>query len=256
MANHHTPKLDRVPHFDERSREYPVRRLLGDARKYVPPNTTNIWPTLPPLPLDQGDEGACVGFAWAHLVAGEGFYHKPPVGARGEIGYPTDSWARILYANAQMIDRAEGRNWPEGASVLAGAKAVQNMGLIESYSWAFSIGEIVDTLINFGPVVLGIPWYYSMYETRADGLIDVDTDLVGGHAILACGFWADHPYHGDLIIVRNSWGGDYGYNGIAYLKLDDAARLMSNQGEACVPVPTDRWITVAGARPDAGQTYL
>ena len=54
-------RLDRVPQFDERSRQYPIRTILRVQR---PRSFT--WPCA--VFLDQGQEGACTGFSTAHEI--------------------------------------------------------------------------------------------------------------------------------------------------------------------------------------------
>ncbi|GGM55725.1 hypothetical protein GCM10012275_28550 [Longimycelium tulufanense] len=212
------PKLDRIPCFDERSRNYGVRRLL--ATRPVKRKPTAWVPWTPPL--DQGREGACVGFAWAHELG----CTPVPVNV-------SDNYARMLYQAARSEDRLMGNDFPEGASLLAGAKSCQALGLIKSYYWAFSVDDVIDALVAQGPVVLGLPWYSGMYQTDKDGMVDVTGHIVGGHALLATGYVPDAP-NGDLIVWQNSWGPDYGNNGQAFIHVDDLKRLLAQDGEACV----------------------
>ena len=52
-------RLDRIKYFDKRSRGYPIRRMV--ARKKMRSYTWRC-----NVHLDQGSEGACVGFGVAH----------------------------------------------------------------------------------------------------------------------------------------------------------------------------------------------
>jgi len=215
------PKLDRVPFFDSRSRDYPVRALL--------PRTVTrrkqIWGLPPQYPLDQGAEGACVGHGYAAELAAE------------PIVVPADqAFAFDLYERARAEDRAMGNHWPEGASMLAGARAAKAGGWISSYRWAFGLDDVIDTLVEIGPVVLGVSWYQQMYSTDPRGLVTIGGPLVGGHCILATGYWPAHPDFGDCITWINSWGHDYGINGIGYLRISDLQRLLADQGEAVIAV--------------------
>lgn len=214
------PQLDRRVYFDERSRDYPVRRLLSGTR----PRTKQIWEPRH-APLDQGAEGACVGFAWAGELAATPHRYSLD-----------DTAARELYQAARAQDRAMGNLWDEGASVLAGAKACTETGRITEYRWAFGTDEVIDALVQKGPAVLGIAWYDGMYETGGGGLVEISGRCVGGHAIMAHGYWPGHPDFGDVIVWTNSWGPGYGINGVGYLCVDDLDRLLSAQGEACLPV--------------------
>jgi hypothetical protein len=219
------PILDRIPHFDERSRQFPVRSLFEG--KFLAPRK-RVWrPTLEPL--DQGSEGACVGFAWAGELGATPIQHTVD-----------DDYARVLYAQARTQDRAMGNYWPEGASVLAGAKAAQARGLISRYHWAFGILDVRDTIIRKGPVVLGVNWYESMYypepmPSTGMPLVRVEGSVIGGHAILCNGYIPNHREYGDVYVLRNSWGPGWGVNGSAVIRSADLIRLLAENGEACIP---------------------
>lgn len=97
--------LGRRREFDERSRAFPIRTLteaVEPKQKYWRCDAR----------LDQGREGACVGFAWGHEL-----------NAEPRRWWTTDQHARVIYRRAQQLDQWPGENY-EGTSVLAGAKAV------------------------------------------------------------------------------------------------------------------------------------
>lgn len=215
------PQLGRHPHFDDRSRSYPIRTLLP-ARAL---RTARIWDVLGPFPLDQQAEGACVGMGWSAELAAD-----PVV-----IPVPDVSFAFRLYELAREQDRLMGNYWGDGASVLAGAKAAAAKGWVAQYRWAFSIDDVIDTLVAHGPVVLGVPWFSDMYRTDANGLVKVGGDLVGGHCLLAYGYLPGTD-HGPVVLLLNSWGDSYGIHGRASIKVDDLARLLADDGEACIAV--------------------
>lgn len=217
------PTLDRIASFDERSRDYGVRRLIPAPV----PRKKRVW-TVRSTPLDQGAEGACVGFGWSGELA------ATPV-----IYDVDDRFAFNLYRAAQAEDRAMGNNWTDGASVLAGAKACAKAGYVKQYHWAFTTDEVIDALIRKGPLVLGINWYESMYETQAwpggAHVIDVHGRLAGGHCILANGYVPDYTGLGEVVVLTNSWGPGWGNTtGSALLRRSDLTRLLNEQGEACV----------------------
>lgn len=223
------PKLDRIPYFDERSRNFSIRTLTGPG---IDRNKRRVW-SVRSEPLDQGSEGACVGFAWAGELA------ATPV----KYSYINNAHALNLYRAAQIQDRQMGNNWPEGASLLAGAKACAEGGLIKRYHWAFGINDVMTTIQRKGPVVLGINWYESMYETEwnfsaASPFVEVIGSVVGGHAILVNGYIPGFPVIGDCFVLTNSWGKNWGVNGSALISFADLDRLLQEQGEACVPTDT------------------
>ena len=188
--------------------------------------------------LDQGAEGACVGFAWC----GELMASPKPIRFDD-----ADDFARTIYREAQHVDEWPGENY-EGTSVLAGAKVIQASGLIGEYRWAFGVDDVIDTLCapyadGGGPVVIGIPWLDGMYETRPSGLVDVSGSIVGGHALTLIGYHPNmlirgEPGRHEVVKWRNSWGSIYGRRGTGYVRVDDLERLLASAygAEACVPL--------------------
>jgi hypothetical protein len=218
------PRLDRVPFFDTRSRGFPIRALLPDAL----PLRSFGWAC--PRWLDQGREGACVGFAWSHELAAYPV-HVPT----------TDETARDLYRQAQKVDEWPGEDY-SGTSVLAGAKIVQDQGHMDEYRWAFGVEDALRAIGYFGPVVIGVNWYRSMFDPRPSGLLEVDRTAqpAGGHAILVRGVALKAQLKGEpslpVVRLRNSWGRDWGRNGDCYLRIDDFEWLLDQGGECCIPV--------------------
>jgi hypothetical protein len=220
------PILDWKSSHDPRSRAFPIRALLGS---HVEPRRRK-W--KPGTILDQGSEGACVGFGWTgELLASPRRSETRVTAASGNL------FALDLYHRAQVLDEWPGEAY-SGTSVLAGAKALMEKGLIESYRWCFGIDDVRAAIITEGPVVIGIPWYESMYETEMNGEVVVDGDQVGGHCILVTGYDPSHPdFEGrEMYRWRNSWGSAYGINGSGWIDAGDLRDLLADAGEACVPL--------------------
>lgn len=210
--------LGRIPYKDEQSRDYPVARLL----KGTLPRRNRMWSLPSTFPLNQGEEGACVGFGWAHEL-----------GAFPVMYMVNNDYAFRYYRAARREDARMGIHYAEGASVLAGAKVAKANGMISEYRWAFSVDQIIDTLCQRGPVVLGVNWYESMYQTDDNFKVVIDGEQVGGHCILAFGY--QKQYKGEeCIVLLNSWGLGYGAYGVSYLPVSGLERLMDEDGEACM----------------------
>jgi hypothetical protein len=211
------PRLGRIPEFDKRSLEYPIRALVLAEQASKPRSYTwrvNKW-------LDQGMEGACVGFSWTHELA-----------ARPMVVSDVDNlYARGIYKEAQKVDEWPGEDY-EGTSVLAGAKVVQKLGHMEEYRWAFGLNDLILAVGYKGPAVLGINWYEPMFSPDEKGFIHVDGGLAGGHAILCYRVNVKQKFFG----LWNSWGDSWGLNGACLVSFDDMERLLSEDGEACIPV--------------------
>jgi hypothetical protein len=226
-------RLDRLQDFDPRSREYPVGAVL--------PSTdlkSKTWFIRPRL--DQGQQGACVSFAWTHDLVGS------PVPVKFD---DANQYARDQYWEMQKIDPWAGGSYPgaspqyEGTAVLAGAKITQRNGYIEEYRWGFGIDDVLATIANFGPVVLASSWLRSMFEPRPSGLLEVDfsSPSDGGHAYPGRGVSLKPRLKGEsklgpVVRVRNSWGPDWGVQGDCFIKVEDLERLLREGGEACVPI--------------------
>jgi hypothetical protein len=208
------PRLDRVPQFDVRSREFPIRPMVEDK-----PLRSYTWRCE--ARLDQGQEGACVGFAWSHDLA-----------ARPAVVPVTEEFAREkIYREAQRIDEWAGESY-EGTSVLAGAKIVKALGFIKEYRWAFGLQDVLLTLGYAGPVVVGVPWFEKMMETDEQGFIRAEGQLMGHHAILI----KQVSFMRNAVKPHNSWGAGWGVGGDCWLSISDLDKLLKQEGEACVPL--------------------
>ncbi len=226
---HLDPRLDWAPRHDPRSRGYGVAEVLPPIRA-----VKRCW--KPGVALDQGHEGACVGFAWAGELAA-----SPQRAALVD-----NLFARRIYAEARRVDEWEGEDY-EGTSVLAGAKVLRSWGWIGEYRWGFSVEDLRDAILTLGPAVIGIPWLSGMYAPRPSGLLDVSGSQVGGHALLVTGYhsgmrvkgegWADRH---EVFTLRQSWGEDYGKGGNVLIRAADLAELLADDAEICIPLHRNR----------------
>ena len=210
-------RLDRRVQFDERSRAFPVRAAIPIRFQRRPRGYT--WSVSPCL--DQGSEGACVGFAWAHELAA-----RPAVNSVDAI------FAREqIYKAAQAIDEWPGESY-EGTSVLAGAKVVKAAGYMTEYRWCFSLEDLILAVGYAGPVVLGLNWYSGMMYPASNGFIRPDGQVEGGHAICCFGVSPKQRF----FRLHNSWGPGWGQNGNCLISFEALERLLHEAGEACVPI--------------------
>lgn len=219
--------LDWAPNHDPRSRAFPVRQTIS-----TPPKLRNKLWRVGPI-LDQGSEGACVGFGWT----AEALATPVPVNlARLAAEAPDDPTAFAInrYYRARRIDEWDGEDY-DGTSTNAGAKAMREVGLVNEYRWAFSMEDIVNAILVKGPVVLGVEWRQNMYEAP-NGVLNASGRVVGGHCLAAVGFSHKSEKLGgeDGIILQNSWGYDWGINGLAEIKVTDLWKLLEVYGEAAV----------------------
>jgi C1A family cysteine protease len=135
----------------------------------------------------------------------------------------------FLYELCQKYDQWAGEDY-DGTSVRAGAKILRNLGYIQSYHWARTIGEIQDWLKTTGPVVLGTYWYTDMFYPDDDGLVTATGQAAGGHAYICVGY---NVRKKEFLCV-NSWGRDWGRRGKFKIGAVDLQKLLNKHGEACV----------------------
>jgi hypothetical protein len=215
-------RLDRLVQFDNRSRGYPIRATLSSW--VAPRSFTWRCDTY----LDQGNEGACVGFSMTHELIAR------PVCVQGVDG----QFAREkVYWEAQKADEWAGGAYPgadpfyEGTSVLAGVKMLRKLGYIDEYRWAFGLEDLIMAVGYKGPAILGINWYEGMFDILPCGHVHVTGQPAGGHAILCKGVSVTKR----TFTLHNSWGEGWGSGGDALISWEEMDQLLHEDGEAVVP---------------------
>ena len=210
-------RLDRLPHFDERSRGYPIRQL-------TPAKAPRSYTWRCNLNLDQGSEGACVGMAMVHEMAA-----RPA--EVSDLGYED---ALKIYWEAQKIDPWEGGSYPgavpryEGTSVIAGCRHMLKINAAAGYRWAFGLDDLMIGVGYHGPAVIGVSWYENMATPDADGFVSATGARTGGHAILVSAV----NVRGGFFTLHNSWGTHWGIEGTCRIAFEDMNRLLYDNGEA------------------------
>lgn len=227
-------RLDRVDDKDPRSREFPVAAIIPQEKKQKPRSFR--W--SPGKTLDQGRNGACVGFAWAHELSAE----------PAPVKNVTEQFARErIYFEAQRIDRYPGGTYPgafpflEGTSVLGGAKTVQSMGYIQEYRWAFDIEDVMLAVGYMGPVVFGCTWPSAMNDPDEMGFVSPRGIVMGKHCILLYGVEIVLDSNNEVSLqesyftFQNSWGPEWGIQGSGKLRFIDVQELW-NGAESCISI--------------------
>lgn len=233
------PRLDRIRQTDLRSLNYPVSDVLT-ADEYRRPRSYT-W-KLGMEALDQGPNGACVGFGWGHELSA-----RP-----GVVTGVNDQFALGVYFGAQRRDPWPGGAYPgaedfyEGTSVLAGAQEVRERGWIDEYRWCFTLDDLVATLGYRGPVVAGLDWTEDMFEPDHDFFLRPTGRYAGGHCVCIQGVHVERTVElGDgpdtldpirsYVTIVNSWSPGWGTRGRAKITLVDLAVLWPT-AEFVVPM--------------------
>ena len=210
-------RLDRIAHFDPRSKDHGIRGA-GDGQF-----RTKFWDLR--VTLDQGTEGACVGYGLTHALICD------PVPMHQLDG----RFAREqIYWEAQRIDPWPGGSYPgavpyyEGTGVLDGVKAAHKLGYFDSYKWAFGLRDLIEGVGHVGPAILGLIWFAGMERPTWRGYIfPVGPDL-GGHCLICRG--VDIPRQ--RFLLHNSWGNGWGRGGSCWISFRAMEYLLRLDGEA------------------------
>lgn len=200
--------------------------------------------------FDQGQLGSCTGNAGTGLLGTDSTARLgltavtiTPSAAKASRGrfttgeHPLDeAFAVALYSLATALDSIPGQYPPTdtGSTGIGVAKALQTLGLATRYAHAFSRAAL-ESALQSGPVMIGIPWLNSMFSPGADGRILVDraSGVAGGHEIELNRYSTSGEYW-----LTNSWGASWGQSGSGYLTAADLSWLLSQQGDVTVPVWT------------------
>lgn len=226
-------RLDRLVHFDERSRSYPVSATFTSRQHRRMRSYT--WRCRDVL--DQGTEGRCVEYAISHALLAR------PVEIDSLTVFSSVRDADVYHA-AQHLDDWDGcyrgsscavSPFPasyEGTSILAGMKAATDAGLFREYRWCFGLQDLITAVGYKGPVVLGVPWYEGCRDPDGDGFLHPSGAQIGGHALLVVGVDVKRQ----TFTLHNSWGPSWGERGRAKLSWTDMDRMLEEAGEAVIPV--------------------
>lgn len=235
------PRLDRLIQFDERSRRYSMAPLTEGRRPRSYTWSVGTW-------LNQGVEGACVGYMLAHELIAR------PLKATGiDARYARER----LYWEAQKVDPWAGGAYPgaspfyEGTSVLAGLKVAQSLGHFQQYRWSFTLEDLVLGLGYDGPACLGVWWKTGMDRPDANGFITYTGRYRGGHAILAYQIkvvpktpgpgwtewtWDNVDQNASYVSLWNSWGAGWGKRGTCRMRLTEMWNCLRDDGEAAFAI--------------------
>ncbi len=215
-----TRTFDRIPSPDD-----PRDKLFGIA-----PRVANLkpfsreWtfgPNVAP-DLDQGRDGACVGFGLGNELA------LDPVPCP-----MTNEFARRIYWAAQRRDTWPGGAYPgarphyEGTDLRSGLKTLRDAGACDTYERAFDIDTTILGISHNGPPVFGMMWTEGMSVPDANGFVRPTGRHVGGHCI--CGRAVDMER--EYVRLIQTYGRDHGVNGEILLRFKDLEWIMARDCE-------------------------
>lgn len=231
-----TLRTGRIVHHDPKSREFPYRARLAS----LPASVTHI---IDADALDQGELGACTGFAAAQWLNCSRNRHSRAAFNHTQLRQLNlrvrAAHAILLYRKATQEDDF-GWVYPPtdyGSSGLGVAKALKGFKAIERYEWTFNF-EAFLTAATRQPVLVGTVWTESMFDPDRRGIIRPTGSFdEGGHEYLVRGV----NYVRRLIRIRNNWGPEWGIKGDAFISFADMERLLAAQGDCVVPIARVSW---------------
>jgi len=189
----------------EDPRDFPIEALYA-ARGMVPavalPTAYTVPAPLAPV-VDQGSSPMCVAYSSGWVKVYEDLRDQGPFNADeptffAQIGggpngaYTRDAFTRMLNFGYP----------PVGNAAAAGQHKIAAY-----YSVPVERTALCQAILDFGPVVLSMPWYSNWFSVDADGDLRPPATQVGGHAIVAVGWDASGLW------LQNSWGTDFGVQG-------------------------------------------
>jgi hypothetical protein len=233
------PRLGRLFHQDERSRDYPVSLVVPADIK---PRTFAC-----PRTFDQDGRGTCVPHGGTHdLVAYPAASTVP--------GTKADWASARRWIEAWMVECQRADPWPgeypayDGTSVLAVGQTGKTRGYWSEYRWAFSVEDMLRALSAVGPIIVGTAWLQGMFTPRPSGLLEITGSNAGGHCYLIRG-WRSTPPPGETrkgpyFRCRQSWyrgwskvkDADGSLNGDFFVACEDYEQYLLPGGDQLVPV--------------------
>ncbi len=217
--------------------------------------------------LDQGDEGACTGFALAAVINILRRHSRRP----GQVSQ------RMLYEMAKRHDEWRGYRY-EGSSCRGAIKGWYNMGVCSDKRWPFVPGDpkfltveaakearkntlgayyrlgtrISDfhSALNEVGVVYCSANVHDGWESvsKSTGIIPLNKNIAGGHAFAIIG------YNKKGFWIQNSWGEDWGRKGTALWLYEDWQQNLSDAWVLRLAVETPQvWHLPREGGSDAGR---
>lgn len=189
---------------------------------------TGSWHSSKQPWLDQGTEGACVGFAITNLLNA-----NPKPGVRG------NKEAFDFYHRITVADRYEGdwRTGQSGTSIRDGAKQAKSEGLFSGYAFTADVDVMLKWLMLKGPLYVGVPWYRSMDKiSQGYARIFKDSGIRGWHSISIDGYdLTTGDEYKDNLVYPNSWNHKQEFK----LSVMGLRFLMSHPGAGAI-TPVER----------------
>jgi hypothetical protein len=227
---HDGMRLGRNLWLDARSLSYMIE---NNAARMGSPLVSKSWERVVPI-LDQGSLGSCTGNAGIGALGTQPFYDKVGATAIGKVtdAKAVEKLAVQLYSDATKVDPYPG-TWPNtdtGSSGLAICQVLKTRKTITGYNWASSAHGFLQ-LLQWGSVLVGMPWYEAFFQPDRNGFIDSNvkwpsSGIAGGHEIEAVAVDINATdLYSSVITFCNSWTTSWGDAGRFRMRLRTYTQL-------------------------------
>jgi hypothetical protein len=198
--------------------------LLDEFLKAERTTGRQLWAN--PLQLNQGREGACVGFAHCGVSNSQPHKHE----------YGNDRGRQVYNLAKERFDPWAGSGY-EGTTVRAGAQAQVHLGEYSGYAFTDNVETLAMWILNHGPATIGVDWFTGMDRVDSEGFVHPTGTQRGGHSVVIDGVtWEHYDIKPSRFRFRNSWTSSWGFNGRGRISAKDLQYLFNRGGTACTPV--------------------
>jgi hypothetical protein len=180
--------------------------------------------------FNQGNLGSCTANAALGVLACEPFWEP------GRDPLTEDVAVRLYTAETKLDDSQIPGEYPPqdtGSTGPWSMRALEQWGWVDDYVHTRST-HIALGLLNRGPISIGVHWFESMFTPDKSNTIVVDPNsgLAGGHQVAVIG----NDIHRQAVLVRNSWGTEWGDGGHAWLTWASLTQLLQLGGDVVQPI--------------------
>jgi hypothetical protein len=203
--------------------------------------------------LDQGQLGSCTGNDGIGRL-GTGLYYAT-INAADRYHNLDEPDAVDLYSRATQIDPYPGAYIPgdpasedTGSDGLSVAKVLKEFGIISGYTWAFSMGDLLQALME-RPVGFGTYWFDGMFSPDAEGLVKPTGSVAGGHQFCMDGYDQARGWFWNT----NSWGLGFSLGGRFAMEGETVQYLLDRQADMIVYEPSN--VEPPTPAPDADHVF-
>jgi hypothetical protein len=205
-------------------RDWRLEDFIGTGSRAEVQSGRKLWAN--PLQLNQGREGACVGFAHVGVSNSQPAKHE----------YGNERGFQVYHLAQDRFDPFPGNKYP-GTTVRAGAKAQVYLGEYTHYAFTNSVEVLALHILNYGSATIGVDWFTGMDRVDSEGFIHPSGKLMAGHSVVIDGVtWNYEGVKPNRFRFRNSWGSYWGFNGRGWISAIDLQFLFNRGGTSCVPV--------------------